>query len=211
MSLYLLLAVLLFYMDQNLLDYFDKVTQHDSSTSNTDLHPSNNLLRYFDNITSDNHTLEQKTTSDVSQTLKPVRLKPFRIKFKDQQQNLMSLNTITDCLQSFKQRCFKATCCNLQCHEKLCVQTIAFCRSQYVLLPTFRERNAFLDNIIRMKADNKKKRSYFVQRSDGINFRVCSAAWRLAYGVSEGTFKKMCYVQQSWRVKDEKEKKGWIK
>ena len=43
-----------------------------------------------------------------------------------------------------------------------------------------------------MKPDleGKKKRLYFVQQSNGEQFRVCSTAWFIAYGVSSGTYKK---------------------
>ena len=118
--------------------------------------------------------------------------------------------TLIICVNNLKTSSIKNTFCTLRCYDKLTVQLVSFCRSQYVLFPTFKKRNAFLDKQIQMKPEGKKKRLYFVQQSNGEQLRVCSKAWFISYGGSPGTFKAKCRLRNSRSNEGEKHQKGWF-
>ena len=141
-------------------------------------------------------SLEHATSSNSGAPVPPqttkapkIRLKPYRATYKNQQLQSMSLENISECLEKFKKQCQQQSCCRRECYTKLNEQMIVYCRSQYVLLPSFKERRAFLAEFQKRKPDGSHWNKFWLQKSDGEQVKVCRTVWLLAYGISEGTYK----------------------
>ena len=126
----------------------------------------------------------------------PQRIKPFRISFRNQNRILISLENIDKSLSDYNLRFSEHPCCKRGCQRILSSQLLVYCRSQYVLLPSYKERNAFLDKQAQFKKDGKKWNNFFLQASEGQHVQVCREAWLLAYGISKGTYKKRSATSQ---------------
>ena len=127
---------------------------------------------------------------------KKIRLKPYRVTYRNQQMQLMALQSISKSLEEFRQKCQHKSCCKRECYSKLNEQMIVYCRSQYVLLPSFKERRVFLAEHQKRKPDGSCWNAFWVQKSDGDQVKVCRTAWLLAYGISEGMYKKRNSLSQ---------------
>ena len=106
------------------------------------------------------------------------------------------MENIDKSLSDYNLRFSEHPCCKRGCQRILSSQLLVYCRSQYVLLPSYKERNAFLDKQAQFKKDGKKWNNFFLQTSEGQHVQVCREAWLLAYGISKGTYKKRSATSQ---------------
>ena len=121
---------------------------------------------------------------------KTTRPKSFRLSFKLDETQKMSLEQIEKEISDFNRKSSQSPCCSRACFNILEPQLVIHCRNQYVLFRSFQERNAFLDKFIATVPSGKKHHLFFLQKSNGQQVEVCRAAWLLGYGISKGTYKK---------------------
>ena len=99
--------------------------------------------------------------------IKITRPKPFRVSFKLDQTQKMSLEQIEKEISDFSLKFSQSPCCSRACSNILNPQLVIHCRNQYILLQSFQERNAFLDKFIATVPSGKKHHLFFLQKSNG--------------------------------------------
>jgi hypothetical protein len=84
------------------------------------------------------------------------------------------------------------TACSRKCHQYLNKRVVSFCRSLFVLLPSFKHQREWLQNeLIRRKIQGKHNHFYIEVIGEG-PIRVCREAFLLAFGITESFYKRNC-------------------
>lgn len=110
--------------------------------------------------------------------------KKIRVSYIEDQELRCSANAIQKELDSFR------NCCLKNCYLLLTVQMIAYCRSMYILLPSFTERRKWLANQFQQtQTEGCRQLPKFMIDNVGKEYvSVCGDTWRFAYGIPRITY-----------------------
>jgi hypothetical protein len=81
-------------------------------------------------------------------------------------------------------------CCRLLCYTWITTNLVLFCREQYLLIETTKERREWLERRLSEMESFANKRlvyAYYVDFPDKERRRCCQSAWEFSYGVSPAT------------------------
>ena len=150
--------------------FFDSCTSKNPIKSKQD----DNFDNFFENC------VLGKRKEPVRKRHKPVHT---RLSYREDQNTKTSASSIEHELSSFK------NCCQQKCFTWFTVQLVVFCRSQYILLPSYEARRTWLHKQVQKMKKYAHGYVSFVVDALGQEYKsVCGEAWRLAYGVPRNTY-----------------------
>jgi hypothetical protein len=118
-----------------------------------------------------------------------------RLPFKEQQQQKTNTDNLLQELDSFRKCCLKA------CYSWFLLQLLAYCRSQYILLPDLESRRRWLAAEHARLATGTSSYAYNIDLNGIERKECCLRAWLFAYGIPRRTHDRYSNGKQQLRAK----------